>query len=60
MLQVKGLKEYLNVLAIYGHGGHLGHVAETIFTKPYVPSSVYNIEDANLEILLYQDVPVMS
>ena len=26
-------KKVVKVLAIYGHGGHLGHVTETIFIK---------------------------
>ena len=28
-------KKIVKVLAIYGHGGHLGHVTETIFIKSY-------------------------
>ena len=32
-----GLKDFENVLTIYGHGGHLGHVTWTIYIDFHFP-----------------------
>ena len=33
-----GAEDFLRVFALYGHGGHLGHVT-WILEKPFIPQS---------------------